>query len=152
MRMVILSIMLAFLSLTLTAQTENKNQGIEAIITQLEQEQVRLLLAGNTEAMAARWSPNFTVNNPFDKIVEGEEGPIQSGDLTYTKFVRSIERFVIDEDLVAVMGREFVVPKKAPAGSSHVPSKEIERRFTNVWVKKNGEWLLFARHANVLCD
>jgi hypothetical protein len=27
----------------------------------------------------------------------------------------------------------------------------VRRRFTHVWIKENGEWKLFARHANNIC-
>jgi len=41
------------------------------------------------------------------------------------------------------MGKETIVP----SGTSADAGKTINRRFTNVWMKKNGKWLLTARHA-----
>jgi ketosteroid isomerase-like protein len=27
----------------------------------------------------------------------------------------------------------------------------VKRRYTNIWMKKDGNWKLVARHANVIC-
>jgi len=50
------------------------------------------------------------------------------------------------------MGNELVVPKTAPKGSSHDTNQPIKRRFTNVWMRKDGKWLMIARHASNICS
>ena len=44
------------------------------------------------------------------------------------------------------MGRETIVttPGAAQAGQS------LQRRFTNVWIRRGGRWLLTARHASII--
>jgi hypothetical protein len=44
-------------------------------------------------------------------------------------------------DTVIVMGRETVVPK----GNSPDSGKTIDRRYTNIWMKRKGKWRLVAR-------
>lgn len=98
------------------------------------------------------WAPNFTVNNPFNVVQHAATGPIQSGTLTYTRFDRNIEKILIQDSIVVVMGNEFVIPKTAPKGSSHDTDQPIKRRFTNIWMNKKGKWLMIARHANNICS
>ena len=126
------------------AQTGSED---EKVIRDLEQHQVKLLLAGNVKQMAAAWLPEFTVNNPFNDVVNGHSGPVRNGRLTYSAFARNIEKIVFRDGLAVVMGSETVVP----SGTSRDAGKEIHRRFTDLWVKVDGQWKMLARHANVIC-
>ena len=120
----------------------------DRMIRDLEQSQVELLLKGDLRKLGAVWLPEFTVNNPFNDVVNGHNGPIQMRRLTYSRFTRTIEKIVFRGDIVTVMGSESVVP----SGTSDDAGKEIKRRFTNIWVKTDGKWRMLARHANVICD
>jgi hypothetical protein len=66
----------------------------------------------------------------------------------YSSFVREVERVLIHGNTIIVMGRETVVPKGASPDAGQI----INRRFTNIWMRQNGKWLLTARHANVICQ
>jgi len=90
---------------------------------------------------------DYVVNNPFNQAVDAIKGPIQAGSLSYSSFIREIERVLIHDNTVIVMGRETVVPK----GPSPDAGKTIHRRFTNIWMKTNDKWLLTACHASVVC-
>ena len=79
-------------------------------------------------------------------------GPIQTGVLTYTRFERNIEKVLRHDSVVIVMGNELVVPKTAPKGSSHDTDQLIKRRFTDVWMRMEGQWLMIARHASNICS
>ena len=117
------------------------------MIKRFEQAEVDALLRNDLSAVRTHWAQDFVVNNPFGAIVNASEGPISAGFLTYSVFERRIERIVIHNDVVIVMGSEKVVPK-APSADA---GKTINRRFTNFWLKRNGKWLLSARHASVVC-
>jgi len=58
------------------------------------------------------------------------------------------ESVLIHGDTVIVMGREIVVPK----GNSPDAGQTINRRYTNIWMKRSGKWRLVARHASVICQ
>lgn len=116
-------------------------------IRRLEQQQVEYLLRGNIEAMERNWSTDYTVNNPFHKIVNAHRGPIYARTLTYSRFERDVERVLVHSRTVIVMGSETVVPKD----QSPDAGKTINRRFTNVWMYERGKWLLVARQASVIC-
>lgn len=147
----------AFLSLVallfflpfLDAQTPS---AAETEIRKLEADQVDYLLNGKVIEMKKNWASNYTVNNPFNVVQDAATGPIQSGALTYAKFERNIEKMLVHDSVVVVMGNELIIPKTAPKGSSHDTDQPIKRRFTNVWMQKDGRWMLIARHASNICS
>jgi hypothetical protein len=141
------------LSSSAVAQSQNSTEEIiEKEIRRLEAEQVEYLLNDKVPEMVKNWTTNFTVNNPFNVVQDARTGPIQSGTLTYSRFERNIEKILIHDSIVVVMGNEFIIPKTAPKGSSHDTDQPIIRRFTNVWISENGKWLMIARHANNVCS
>lgn len=125
---------------------------VEVEIRRLEAEQVGYLMNGKVAEMKKNWAADFTVNNPFNVVQDGATGPIQGGVLTYSKFERDIEKVLLHDSVIVVMGNELVVPKTAPKGSSHDTNQAVKRRFTNVWMRKDGKWLMIARHANNICS
>jgi ketosteroid isomerase-like protein len=129
------------------APSPEDGAGVEAMIRSLEQAEVDALLRNDLAAVRAHWADDYVVNNPFNMVVNASEGPIQAGTLTYDSFVREIERVVVHENTVIVMGRELVVPN----ASSPDAGATIQRRFTNIWMNRDGRWLLSARHASVVC-
>ena len=130
------------------AQDVKRNDALERKIRKLEQAQVDLLLQDDVTAMKKNWAVDFVVNNPFNQAVDASKGPIQAGTLKYSAFLKEIERVLIHGDTVIVMGRERVVPKEGSPDAG----KTINRRFTNIWMKRGEKWLLTARHASVICQ
>jgi hypothetical protein len=122
-------------------------EAVEKEIRQLEEQQVDYVLQGNMTALAKQWAPDYVVNNPFNQAVNASQGPMQQGVLTYSSFVRTVERVLQHGQTVIVMGAETVVP----SGTSADAGTTIRRRFTNVWMNTTGRWLLVARHAQVTC-
>lgn len=131
---------------------QNSANNTEAEIRRLEADQVNYLMDGKVADMKKNWAAEYTVNNPFNVVQDAATGPIQAGVLTYSKFERNIEKVLLHDSVVIVMGNELVVPKTAPKGTSHDTSQPIKRRFTNVWMWKDGKWLMIARHANNICS
>jgi hypothetical protein len=144
---------LAFLLLPVTVvHSQSSTNNAEVEIRRLEAEQVEYLMNGKVAEMKKNWAADFTVNNPFNVVQDAATGPIQSGVLTYSKFERNIEKVLLHDSVIIVMGNELVVPKAAPKGSSHDTNQPIKRRFTNVWMRKDGKWLMIARHASNICS
>ena len=65
-----------------------------------------------------------------------------------TSFSRETEQVIVRGDIVFAMGSETVVP----AEDQLKPGQTIKRRYTNIWMKKEGMWKLVARHASVICQ
>lgn len=145
---ILVAVFILVASGSILGQSEKKISPLEQEIRKLEQAQVDLLLRDDLAGMRSNWAKDYVVNNPFNEVVDASKGPIQAGTLKYSSFTREIERVLIHGRTVIVMGRETVVPK----GTSPDSGKTINRRFTNIWMKRDGKWLLTARHASVICS
>lgn len=124
---------------------------IEATIRALEQKAVKAVLEKDTTTLKKIWSPDFTVNSPFNSIEAGGKTTLDRPVMTqldYLKFDRNVERVLIKGDVVISMGNELVEEK----GINGEAGRTINRRYTNIWQKQNNQWQVIARHANEICQ
>ena len=140
---VILTVLVPGLGL---AQSPKQKAVIEKEIKTLDVAHADAILRGDLAALDKFWTEDFRVNNPFNEIDKADR--IRTGAVTYSSFIREPESVLIHGDTVIVMGREIVVPK----GNSPDAGKTINRRYTNIWMKRSGKWRLVARHASVICQ
>ena len=133
------------LTVPASGQSAKQKAVIEQEIRKLDLAHADAVLRGDQVAMDKIWTEDFIVNNPFNEIDKANR--IRTGAVTYSSFVRVPEAIVIHGETVIVMGRETVVPK----GKSPNAGETINRRYTNIWMKRKGQWRLVARHANVIC-
>jgi len=126
-------------------QSEKEKIAIEQEVKKLDLEHADAVLRGDQEAMNKYWTEDFIVTNPFNEIDQADR--IKKGIVTYSSFVRQSEAIRVHGNTVIVMGKETVVPK----GNSPDAGKTINRRYTNIWMMRDGKWRLIARHANVIC-
>jgi hypothetical protein len=145
-------VLAAFFICFSVSHAQNK-ESLDTTIRTLEQLVVRGILAADTNMLKQVWAPAFMVNTPRNTIAENRDAvfAIQRGGLIdYRSFERIIEKMEIQDNIVVTMGYETYVPNKnlpeAKAGQT------VKRRFTNVWMNKNGQWLQIARHASVICQ
>ena len=129
-----------------SAQSAKKNAAIEQEIRKLDIAHADAVLRGDLVALDKLWTEDFRVNNPFNEIDRANR--IRTGAVTYSSFVREPEAILIHGDTVIVMGGETVVP----SGNSPDAGKTIKRRYTNIWMMREGKWRLVARHASVICQ
>lgn len=129
------------------------NSEIESTIRNLEQVAVKGILTSDTNILKQVWAPEFMVNTPRNNIAENRDVVFsnqKAGLINYSSFERVIEKMEVQENIIITMGYETFVPKndipEAKAGQT------IKRRFTNVWMKKDGTWLQIARHASIICS
>ena len=147
MRMILLAVALTVVAPGLaSAQSAKQHAAIEQEIRRLDLAHADAVLRGDLAAMDKLWTKDFKVNNPFNEIDKADR--IRTGAVTYSSFVREPESVLIHGDTVIVMGRETVVPK----GESPGAGQTINRRYTNIWMKREGRWQLVARHASVICQ
>ena len=96
-------------------------------------------------------STDFTTNSPRNEIVRGKEDLkelIRTGVIDYVSFTREPEAILIYGKTVVTMGLETIVTSDA----SPQKGQTIRRRYTNVWMRRKGKWLLTARYANIICQ
>ena len=128
------------------AQNAKEKAALEQEIRRLDLAHADAILRGDLAALDKLWTTDFKVNNPFNEIDKADR--IRTGTVTYSSFVREPESILIHGNTIIVMGRETAVPK----GSSPDAGKTIKRRYTNIWMKREGTWRLVARHASVICQ
>ena len=128
----------------------NETKDVENEIRKLDIEEADAILKKDTEALDRLTSEDFFVNSPRNKIVRGREVVkllLFDGVINYKSFDRQIESVAIYGDTAVVMGHETVVNESGP----NATSVTVKRRYTNIWLKRNGQWVLSARHASVIC-
>lgn len=130
---------------TVSIQSAQQPSAIEEEIKKLDQAEANAVLSGELNALDKLWSKDFIVNTPLNTIGNGDA--IRKGVVTYSSFIRKTESIKIHGNTVIAMGQETVVPK----GNAPDAGKTINRRYTHLWMKNNGNWSLTARHANVIC-
>jgi hypothetical protein len=149
MNKITLLIFSALASLLLNAQNRSDT---ESTIRNLEQLAVKGILQADTNILKQVWAPEFMVTTPRNTIAENRNDVFKNqkaGLIDYSSFERIIEKIEINENVVVTMGYETYVAKhdlpEVKAGQS------TKRRFTNIWMNKNGQWMQIARHASLIC-
>jgi ketosteroid isomerase-like protein len=127
-------------------QSAKREAAVQNEVRSLDLAHAAAVLRGDLAALDKLWTTDFKVNNPFNEIDRADR--IRTGAVTYSSFVREPEAILVHGSTVIVMGRETVVPK----GNSPNAGNTINRRYTNIWMKRSGKWRLIARHASVICE
>lgn len=132
-------------------QNSAKVDALEQEIKKLDAAEAEALLNKDVAALERLWAEDFTVNNPRNTISKGRKeviALIRNGLIDYSSFVREVETLSFHGDTVISMGLETV---KA-VGKAPLAGQTVRRRFTHFWMKKDGKWILTARHANIICQ
>lgn len=142
----LITICLLFCGYYLFAQDKN----IEAEIRGLEQTLVQAVINKDTATLNKIWDKDCIVNNPDNKIILAQANIMNKPVMQKSKavFTRDVEQILINGNVVISMGSETVVP----AGDDPKAGQTVKRRYTNIWMKKDGAWKVIARHANVICQ
>lgn len=152
MRLILLAAVVTFaVPGLLLGQSAKRNDAVEQEIRRLDVAEAEGLLHKDVAALEKLWAEDFTVNNPRNGITYGRKevvALIRNGVIDYSSFVREVETMLFHGDTVISMGLEII----KPLGKAPFAGQTVRRRFTHFWMKRDGKWLLTARHANVICQ
>ena len=126
-----------------------QNENIEKEIRNIEEIQAQAIVQKDSATLRRTWAPGFVVNSPRNTVVTGGQVEmVMAGIISYTSYKHELEKILIKGDIVISMGNETVAPVMGnPNGG-----QTIKRRYTNIYQKENGHWILIARHANNVCQ
>lgn len=133
-----------------SGQSVKRNSMLEQEIRRLDLAEADAIRRNDFDALKELLAEDFTVNSPRNNVVKGREELftlMRNGVTNYSSFVREPETVLIQRDTVIVMGAETL----KPAGNAPGAGQTLRRRYTNVWMRRNGKWLLTARQASIIC-
>jgi hypothetical protein len=152
MRLILLAAVVTFAVPGLVSgQSTKPNEALEQEIRRFDVAEAEGLLHKDVAALEKLWAADFTVNNPRNGITHGRKevvALIRNGIIDYSSFVREVETMLFHGDTVISMGLETI----KPVGKAPFAGQTVRRRFTHFWMKRDGKWLLTARHANIICQ
>jgi len=116
----------------------------------MEEKRVSAFMTKDTAAILKKNAPDFIVNRPLGIVSTREKAVerIVADSLSFNSYKFEMEKIIIKKNLVITMGNETV----EPSGKNRDAGKTLKRRYTHIWSKENGNWILIARHANILCQ
>ncbi len=146
----IAAVVILVITAPVLAQSAKQNAALEQEVRKLDLANAEAVLRGDLATLDKLWAEELTVNSPNNKVTRGGKTVLElvrSGAIKYSSYVPEIESVLIHGNAVIVMGREMVIRTGTPdAGQT------VRRRYTNIWMKRKGRWLLTARHASVICQ
>ncbi len=152
MKLILLATVVVFVAAGLVSgQSVKQNDTLEQKIRSLDMAQSEAVLRMDTPALEKLYAEDFTVNSPRNLITKGRKELLEmwrAENVKYSSFVREIESVMIHGKTVIVMGRETI----NRTGDIPLSGQTVRRRFTNIWMKRKGNWQMVARHANVICQ
>ena len=144
--------LITFTIVTLSTNAQD-NSKADAEIRRLEKIVVTAILNADTNTLKQVWASEFLVNNPRNDISGNRDSVLltqKAGMINYSSFERVIERMQFQKNIVITMGYEIFISRNDIPGAK--AGQAYKRRFTNIWMKKNGTWQQIARHASIICQ
>ncbi|MFT4094054.1 MAG: nuclear transport factor 2 family protein [Niabella sp.] len=131
-----------------TPASAAKPRSTEEEIRDLDQQEAKATISGDTLALKRLWSPGYIVNNPANTVVDVTQirALIKEGKIDYSNFSRVTERVSITGNVAVTMGYEVVQPQK----NTDNAGTTVTRRYTDVWQKGASGWQIIARQATII--
>ena len=131
------------------------SQGVElseASLRAADAEQMRIIVEGDARAQAAFMHDNYILNAPANRVLRKPVlvEMLAQGRMASERFERTIEGTAITGNIGIVMGSEIVRPGRGSNLIEQFGSKNLTRRFTNVFLFEQGTWRFLARQASVV--
>lgn len=106
----------------------------------------KAIVSHDVEGVKAVWAEDFVVNSPNNTVLRRDDviAAMASELLDYRDFKKHITFVGEHPDVVIVMGYDTLVPLKGPGAG-----QQVTRPFTDVWMKRAGQWLVIARQATI---
>ena len=123
----------------------------EASLRAADAEQMRIIVDGDAKAQSKFMHQNYIVNGPSNRVLRKPVlvEMLAQGKMASERFERTIDGTAITGNIGVVMGSEVVRPGPNSELGEKFGTKDLTRRFTNVFIFEQGEWYFLARQASV---
>jgi hypothetical protein len=103
------------------------------------------MMSADVPAVEALTAPDVVVHAPINMVVTRENviGRLRSGQISYDTVERTLAFAGVRGETVVLMGEEVVTPNRDAPNAGKI----VHRRFTDIWAKVGGAWMLTVRHA-----
>ena len=124
----------------------------EANLARLDAKLKDMVANADVNGLAALTAPGLMINAPTNRILSRDQflAMMRGGQIGAESFERMVESVTIEGDVGVVMGSEVFTPTAESELGRTYGARSLNRRYTNIYVLKHGEWKWLARHANVV--
>jgi hypothetical protein len=124
----------------------------EASLRAADAEQMRIIVEGDAEAQEAFMHENYVINGPANRVLRKPVlvEMLAQGKMASDRFERVVEGVAITGNVGVVMGSEIVRPGAGSQLHEKFGDRDLQRRFTNVFLFEDGRWRFLARQATVV--
>lgn len=125
--------------------------GDRASVLAVDEQQRAMVAASDVVGLERLAHADLRINAPGGRVYTREQflANLRSGEIAAEGFARTAEDVRITGDVAVVMGRETFTPGAASELGRSFGAVPLQRRYTNVYLWRDGRWFWLARHANV---
>ena len=133
-----------------TGGRTDKDKRIEEEFKRLNAYDADIVLRGDVAAMDSFYPDDQVVTNQFNQLISKKQvlERVRANIIKYKSYEKRMEYLRAYGDTVVIAGSETVVPtadaNRPDAGQT------VRRRFTEVWMKRKGQWRKVARHVSTI--
>ncbi|MAM28432.1 MAG: hypothetical protein CMC13_05355 [Flavobacteriaceae bacterium] len=140
----IFTLLFAFSILSCKNEVVNKSSAVDEL-KKMERLQVQGILEKDSSMIRKILANDVIVNAPSNSVVDLNMAmeALKLGYIDYTSYEQKIDKIKIIENIGIVMGLETVMP----TGLTGKAGTTEKRRFTDIWMYKNSQWVMIARQA-----
>ena len=151
-RMSSLSRVAMSLAVVLVATASSAADISESSLRAADKEQMRIIVEGDAKAQSVFMHDNYIINGPSNRIMRKPVlvDMLAHGKMASDRFERTIEGTAITGNIGIVMGREIVRPAAGSELAATFGNRDLQRRFTNVFIFEGGTWRFLARQASII--
>jgi TctA family transporter len=124
----------------------------EGSLRAADAEQMRIIVDGDAKAQSVFMHDNYIINGPSNRVMRKPVlvDMLAQGKMASDRFERTIEGTAITGNIGIVMGREIVRPAAGSELATTFGNRDLQRRFTNVFIFEGGAWRFLARQASII--
>lgn len=140
----IYTLLFSFSLISCNNEVVDKSSAVEEL-KKMERLQVQGILEKDSTMIRKILANDVIVNAPSNSVVDLNMAmeALKLGYIDYTSYEQKIEEIKVIENIGIVMGFETVMP----TGLTGKAGTTEKRRFTDIWMYKNSQWIMIARQA-----